>query len=241
MNLPQNMHIHTAFSDGYLPAEAVIKNAKEQKMGIIGITDHYITTKIHDPRYYVTNLPRYTDHLRLLRKQYQTAGFQIRIGIEIDCSIRNRVNFEGFDFAALNQLDYVLLEYVKETVDFPGCSLDEIGDKIISKLQIPMGLAHNHLTRNFQLNSDLDFERFAEKINQYHLFIELNEGESGHNMNNETGRYYFEEFPPAFWECLKRNGIKFSIGTDNHEGEPYGDSKKAQKLVQTHGLTLFPF
>lgn len=222
--IPHNFHVHSKFSDGNLSPEKLTQLAQEQGVMYLGITDHFGTHKLK-PHMQITNLAQYITNLRELQAQVESPTFHLKVGLEIDCSLSTGVDPTLWDFDLINQLDYVLLEYVQEDSFWEGRPLDEICASVIPRLKIPRGLAHNHVIHNFKLQTREQYQTFADQLHKNQLFLELNEGEF--ESNQSGGRYYFEHIPEPLISILKTTGVQFSIGTDVPAGPELNHYSKA--------------
>ena len=72
-----NLHSHTTYSDGELTPELLIEKAKEERIELIGITDHLFAGKIPDD-WQVASMPdqierieKYVSYLKDLKTFYK--------------------------------------------------------------------------------------------------------------------------------------------------------------------------
>ncbi len=200
MDLPiTDFHIHTNLSDGSSSVDEIIKFAKKHGFDMIGISDHFETVKTKSIK--SKYLKNYIEGIRMISEKYD---FPLKVGVEIDFS--NRTDFENIDYNVLNQLDYALFEYVQDTVwdGKPFWELLEIYDRI----DIPIGLAHNNIDKNFK---DVDFENFLDTLETTGIFVEINTNP----LYSMFSQQYYELSRP-FFESIKGRNIAISIGSDMH-------------------------
>ncbi|MGC8662868.1 MAG: PHP domain-containing protein [Thermoplasmata archaeon] len=192
-----DFHIHSKFSDGLFSIEDIINYAKEKNFQIIGITDHYETIKtVSIPK---NNLLNYISVLHIYKK-----NFNLKSSLEIDFSPRTSLDHLPYD--ELNSLDYLLFEYVQDPLwnGYPFWKLIEEIDKI----HIPIGLAHNHIMKNFK---DVNINEFLDVLESHKIFIEINTNK----IYSILGEYFFN-LSEEFFKMLKNRDIPVSVGSDMH-------------------------
>ncbi len=233
-----NLHCHTTYSDGHLTPERLVERAKEQGLEIVGITDHAFTSKLPNFRQVSDNLAEYIERLRTL--QYDAQGIQLLLGLEIDFSEYTGTHPQQLPIDLLNQLDYVLFEYVETHYD----QETEVGYRDIRQLldirgqiQVPVGLAHNDLQMNFSRKE----EYLAEALAAHDIFVELEQSESrfggkGRNTRFSGGKDYYMYFEDKLLQLMKEKEIKVVIGTDAHRADQLVAIDDAISFVQDKGL-----
>ncbi|MBI0584786.1 MAG: PHP domain-containing protein [Methanomassiliicoccus sp.] len=215
-----NLHTHTKFSDGDYTPEQIALTAESNNLTHIGISDHLMTRKCNS--LFAAELQPYIDRLRAMQVDYPRV--QILAGVEVDTNPK-RCDLSKLPIDVMNQLDYVLFEYV-ETEE--GTSLDDL-EPILSSLDVPCGLAHNDIEKNF---GPWPPDSVADHIASYGVFVEINTAWP----YKRDGRY--------FWECAERyyrefhNKVLVSVGTDVHHSLPevYNLSKAYVFLSRTNLL-----
>ncbi len=197
-----NLHNHTTFSDGLFPPEAIIRKAISCGLNYVGITDHYLTRKVRsmDNR----DLEAYINTINELKDRYE-GEIRVMGGVEIDAS-RERTDFDALRYDLLNSLDYVLFEYVNDDL-WEGMHLWELFN-IVRKIEVPVGLAHNDISRNFR---EIDYEALINVLEDNNMFVEL----SASPRNSKFNRPYYR-FAPDFFHLLSKSEVLISIGTDTH-------------------------
>ena len=207
-----NLHIHSTMTDGSLEPEDIVMIADENNMDIIGICDHAFSKKLSQERqvsyrleYYINNLDRinsYSKKVKLIK------------GIEIDVSRDYGTDPARLPYNKLNDLDYILFEYVNSGMEWwghvDGRDIYEI-IKIRDKIKVPLGLAHNDIQKNF----DGREEEIARLLGENDIFLELNQSEGKRNLRD--GKNYFEHFSYKLIENLAEYSVKVVVGTDMHE------------------------
>lgn len=197
-----NLHNHTTFSDGIFAPEAIVRKAIRHGLRYIGITDHYLTRKVRSMDSYA--LEKYIEAIGELKNRY-AGDIRVLAGIEIDSS-RERTNFDLLRYDLLNSLDYVLFEYVNDDL-WEGMHLWELFD-VIKKIEVPCGLAHNDISRNFR---EIDYDALLNVLEDNCIFVEL----SSSPRNSKFGRPYYR-FAVDFFRKLSDTEVMVSIGTDTH-------------------------
>ncbi len=217
-----NLHTHTTYSDGENTPEELVRKSVEGGLEIIGISDHGFTRKIRSLN--ETNLPRYiVDHKKLRER---TQGIDIKIGLEIDTCKLDGIEPSELPFVILNQLDYVLFEYVRGINSSP-LKIYRCLESVVSvrrKLTIPVGLAHTNLDEDFNSNEDI-----ARILASNNIFVEI-------PLNDKDTDVRFR-YSPRFLEALRRYQVKFTIGTDIHSLESQvGNIEPAFRYIVENGL-----
>lgn len=222
-----NLHTHTTYSDGEYSPEELVRKAMGVGLEIIGISDHGFTRKTYciDKK----NLPEYIAYLKSLKEK--TSGIELKIGLEIDVSESFGINPENLPFDILNNLDYVLFEYVEGIDNIEGgdgrCLRAVI--QVRRKLLIPVGLAHTNFHNFFYKREG----EAAQLIGENNIFVELN------TRYIPTIEHFFSR---DLIECFKKHEVKFTIGTDNHYDKPDDnlDMKidQAMKYILERGLKV---
>ena len=216
-----NLHTHTTYSDGNNTPEELVRKAIDERLEVLGISDHGFTrkTKSLDE----TTIPRYIEHLKCLRER--TAGIEIKIGLEIDALKTCGTNPQNLPFDIINKLDYVLFEDVRLPDKFdPLYRGIESIVSIRDRLTIPVGLAHTNLYDAFYGKE----EETVKILGENDIFFELN------LKYIPDIRFVFQK---VMLENLKKYGVKFTIGTDVHSREDsVGKIELAFKYLIENGL-----
>jgi len=215
-----NLHTHTNYSDGKLPPEQLIETAEKTSLEILGISEHAFTNKL-PPGYQITNrLQQYLEHLKKI--QSSSSKIDVRIGIEIDVSKCRGIAPSKLPFDVLNGFDYVLFEYINTECEYWG----RVGNRDISeiikvrgKLEVPVGLAHNDMQRNYNGRE----KHIAALLAKNNIFIELCQSEyserRGAGRNTRDEKDYYQHFSRKLIDELLSSGVKVVAGTDSHRGE----------------------
>lgn len=228
-----NLHIHTNYSDGSLQLYQIAPLAINQKLEIIGITDHAFTKKLSEV-YQIKDLDKYIQNL----KEYKIYEPKLKIlkGIEIDVSLDYGINPKELPFDKLNQLDYILFEYVNTLEEDWGITGNRDISEIVNirnRLKIPVGLAHNDIQKNYNGKE----KEIAKILGQENIFIELNTCPKG---NRRNGISYFNHFNEELIGELNKNNVRFVIGTDSHDGNQLAYICTAEEFMQKHNLKPHP-
>ncbi len=108
-------HNHTTWSDGFHTPEGLVKKAIKLGFSEVGLTDHYYTLKGEVNCVTDENLDEYILMIKDLRELYHKE-ISVLAGLEIDTSAFNLYR-SMLPFSKLNELDYVLFEYVDDTTE----------------------------------------------------------------------------------------------------------------------------
>jgi histidinol phosphatase-like PHP family hydrolase len=193
-----NLHTHTTFSDGDFTPEQIILTAEANHLTHIGISDHLMTKKCNS--LFASELENYIGIIRELQEEYPK--IQVLAGVEIDTNPK-RCDLAALPVDLLNQLDYVLFEYVEME---EGTPLDDL-EPLLSRIEVPCGLAHNDIEKNF---GPWPPDSVAEHISAFGVFVEVNTAwpyKRDGQMYWEKAERYYREF---------HGKVLVSVGTDVH-------------------------
>jgi histidinol phosphatase-like PHP family hydrolase len=184
----------------------VVKAAIVGGLTHIGISDHYYTTKLGAPQFYVDpdEIGAYAADIERLADQY-SERIQVLSGLEVDWSPRVAERLEALG-PQLHQLNYVLFEYV-QNVEWQGNSLESLL-AFLPQVPIPAGLAHNALSRNFA--TLYTPEELVAILKESGLFVELSTRPGWINYQGA------EPYDLSLWDLLAHSEVYFSIGADAH-------------------------
>ncbi len=232
-----NLHNHTTLSDGYLTPQQLAEAAVAVRLTHVGITDHYYTSKLAHSRKYVDvrHLLDYIVELRLLAKWYADE-IKVLVGLEVDFSTRTQLE-PLLASQLLNQLDYVLFEYVAD-VEWYGYPLDELL-AIRPQITVPVGLAHNPLARNFA--PLMDAVDLVAALEDNEIFVELCPAHRNAIFAPDGRPVLHYRYPTpyneALWAAFGRSRVLFSIGSDtHHSAAEVGVLNDAWEFLQERGL-----
>lgn len=217
-----NLHAHTTFSDGAFAPEEVVQAAISGGLTHLGISDHYRTSKLAATASYVIleGLREYIDHVRALAASY-APQISVLVGLEVDFSKRTPMEQfweRGFRQTPLNDLDYVLFEYVND---------DQLGGLPLTALlayrrwiQVPVGLAHSFLARD--LSHGATPQELARTLAEHEIFVELcpSQRNAARSPDSDTLIPYYRYPGPyneALWREVRDGDVLLSIGTDSHD------------------------
>ena len=193
-----NLHTHTKFSDGEFTPKQIVAAAERNHLTHIAITDHFQTSKTNC--LFAADLENYIGIIRELGKMYPRTV--VLAGVEIDTNPK-RCDLESLPIDLLNKLDLVLFEYVQAE---DGTSLEDL-EPLISSLNVPCGLAHNDIERNF---GPWPPESVADYIASFDVFIEINTA-----WPYKRDGVPFYEKAERYFEAFKGK-VMVSVGTDVH-------------------------
>lgn len=242
-----NLHTHTTYSDGELSPEELVDSAKRSNLNIIGICDHAFSTKLAEKDQITSCLEQYLSHLKGI--QQSSDWIDLKIGIEIDVSKKYGTDPAKLPFDILNRFDYVLFEYANtENECWGNVGIRDISEiiKVRNKLDIPVGLAHNDLQKNYSGRE----KEIARILSRNDIFVEINQSEihSGTGMGRNTREdvdYYHHFSDELIRHSSKRfsrllpsvKDVKFVIGTDSHSGESIGNVDDAYQFIRRNHLS----
>jgi len=218
-----NLHSHTDFSDGSFSASAIVEAAAKGGLSHIAITDHFETSKVARCLR-SSQFDEYLSQLRALRDEHR-GRIQVLAGVEIDTS-PVRTNLENLPVDKLNELDLVLLEYVNDW-NTGGSALNEL-DALISRLDVPVGLAHTDIATAF---CGIAPEEVADLLRSYGLFVEVNTAA----FYSRDGVPYYEGSREHF--SAFKDKVKVSVGTDVHRNiAEVANVRRGYEFVRESGL-----
>jgi DNA polymerase (family 10) len=197
-----NLHNHSIWSDGSYNIVEIVEYATKNKLQYLGISDHYLTTKISSMNN--SSLKKYIEEINRLKDSNNNA-IKLFAGAEIDFT--PRTDFKNMDFGLLNQLDYILFENVQNGNE-RGLALWQLIE-FLDKIEVLVGLAHTNLNKNF---SKVDISSVLSLFESKNIFIELNTSP----IYTKYGKYYFE-LSIEWFEKIKNYNIPISIGSDMHD------------------------
>ena len=226
-----NLHNHTILSDGSFTAEMIVNLALHNKLDVIGITDHYYKSSFK-PCIIPDDIDNYFQSIHNVREKVKEKNRQIVVltGAEIDYPAVIDELDELLPY--IENLDYILFEYVNETNITP---LLEIRPSI----PIPIGLAHSNLIEDFKDTNDKDLmDLFIDND----IFIELASTirNSVSQIDGETGEVTFQLYynlREEFFILAKDTKLKLSVGSDTHTNlEDVINIDKAYEFLRKHNL-----
>jgi histidinol phosphatase-like PHP family hydrolase len=235
-----NLHNHTTFSDGSSSPRELAEAAVKSGLTHLGISDHFRSTKLEPERAVdLERLPAYIAEVRSLRVEYQ-GRMLILAGLELNFSLV-QTDFTFLSQYApeknpLNKLDYLLFEYVNDAESM-GLGLEELL-KLRPIIQIPLGLAHNDLEKNF--GGILQPESLAKILAQSQVFVELCPTRRYSRPDGAGHVPYYRvegEFNRRFYQAARKEGVLVAIGCDVHADlRDLADTADAARFLAEAGL-----
>lgn len=207
-----DMHNHTEWSDGANSTTELVEDAITKNIKILGITDHFNTSKC--PSISPGQLNLYIDEIKNLKEQYE-CKILILAGVEIN-SIPLPGSFESLSFNQFDNLDFVLIE-----------NLDMLSDRFrlkdlemfLKKFKCKVGLAHTDLLKiaaKHKIEGGVDYVISFMKRNR--IFWEINSNSAYENFDNIIYHQNTKEVRELV-ETLTRNKIEVTVGSDKHSIE----------------------
>jgi histidinol phosphatase-like PHP family hydrolase len=222
-----NMHIHSTWSDGAHTPRDLVRSAVVHGLTHIGISDHYLTRKLSDPRFCVrpNQVAAYAAELREVAQEH-ARWVQVLVGLEVDWSARAAPYLPDL-WPQAGAVDYLLFEYVDDAAWY-GDSLEALLD-LRPSLPLPVGLAHNDLAANF--SEQYTPEALVELLEANDLFLEL-------PTAPETGYYRAQDaYTLRVWECLAESKVRYSVGSDAHQRiDAVAEIEDAHEFLEERGL-----
>lgn len=219
-----NLHVHTTFSDGNFTLSQIIELAKRTDLEILGISDHAYTSKTTS----LSSEEEIEHYLRSIRSQSKNYS-GLKAGLEIDFRRLSGGMFPKLHFSVINQLDYLLFEYLGTQEG--DTSIDELL-RIRSNIQIPIGLAHTDL----QINYAGKESEIAKILSDNNIFLELNHSD----RNSREGMPYYMHFSRLLLENLVKYKVNVVIGTDLHEEIDINNVQSAMSFITENKLQYSP-
>ncbi|MGC9060179.1 MAG: PHP domain-containing protein [Thermoplasmata archaeon] len=223
-----NLHIHSKYSDGIFSIQELVEAAIHYGITPIGFADHYLTMKTTSLDN--NSLKFYLSEINKLKKRCYDV-IEIYAGVEIDCT-HSEFRPDEYNYELLNNLDFVLLEYVNDRVH-DGISLYNLLP-MLEKLKVPAGLAHNDIGKNFE---GIDPKVLAEFLANNKIFVELDTSRRHRRFDApyyRLARDFFRDYGHM---------IKLSIGSDLHteieEIANIGDAVSFVKSLKLEKSLLF--
>ncbi|MEW6709060.1 MAG: PHP domain-containing protein [Candidatus Riflebacteria bacterium] len=218
----QNLHNHSLFSDGACLPEEIISAAISGGLQMVGISDHFYTTKVYSDQsyhqWYEEFWHRYIYSLGCL-KEFYSNQIKVVAGIEIDsCLYRTVGHFDRLPWKEINEgLDYVLIEYVGEA-SAGGAPPDCLA--LIRKLcSLPVIIAHPDLD---YLHRKYTLPRFFQMMKESEIALEIPSG--------RRNTWFWNRY-----DCSLLEGLKLSIGSDTHSDiEEVCNISQALEFLEYH-------
>lgn len=209
------LHTHTSWSDGMLPASAMCRLAFIKGYNFLGFSDH---TKSLPQGVAEKDLEVYANELRQAGTKF---GITTYAGLELDINAAHKIVY-SYDNLKDN-LDYVILA-IHHAI---GSNMTSRYLSAIDQIQdIPAIIAH--LTgRLFGLREqvDVDWTNVFKKCAEKNILIEL---------NGQPDRL---DPPIELIKQAKTLGCKFTLATDDHGTEDSSTMMNAWYMARAAGLT----
>lgn len=216
-----DMHNHTIWSDGEDIVEEIVINAIDKNVTVIGISDHFNTSKCKSVS--IKDLNKYLKEITNVKEKYKDK-IKVLAGIEI-CLLPYPNSLENIPMDIINKLDYVLIEYLD--LLSPKADITAI-ESFLSKIKCKKGLAHTNLIK--LSNKFCDLDAMAKFIKDNDLYWELNSSSSCDAL------YYILYKDKEILDIiniLKKHNIEIIPGSDTHclIDYEYGRLVKANEFV----------
>lgn len=207
------LHIHTSFSDGADPLEAMVKKAKQMGLEYIGITDHSRSA------YYAGGLS-----VEAVREQHELidalnareASFHIFKGIESDILPDGQLDY---DEDVLERFDFVIAAVHSHF----GMPVDVMTSRIIRAISNPHTTVLAHPTGRLLLTREpyaVDMRKLIDHAAETGVAIELNANPHRLDLDWRHCQY------------AVRKGAKISINPDSHHAKDLGHFKYGVNIAR---------
>jgi histidinol phosphatase-like PHP family hydrolase len=197
------------FSDGAFRMEDIVEAAYQGGLDMVGITDHYETSKtgLHVKK---TELESYFKSIEDLRLEYK-GKIKIKAGLEID-SCPERCDFSGFPEWAYDHLDFLLFEYINMP-EYNGLPLERFID-LRKDIPVNTGLAHTDIASTFSRIHPMLLIKILQDNN---IFLELTGGRRNRITDPASGTKQnpWRGYMPWLKDAV-HGGVRLSVGTDCH-------------------------
>ena len=227
-----NLHTHTTYSDGILSPSDLIIKAQNQGIEVLGISDHAFAGKLPDDAQITNKLEQYVLDLHNIKSSLN-GNLKLKIGAEIESDIMS-THPSQLPLTILNEFDYLLFEYIGLPA---GRSITDI-IKIRSKLNIPVGLAHNDL----QFNYNQKESEIAKILADNDIFVELCQSEglrnSRYDFVEEADVDFYRLFSKRLVEELFKYQVRVVIGTDTHQGSAVAEIDDVYQFIKENNLKI---
>ncbi|MBQ7573801.1 MAG: PHP domain-containing protein [Clostridia bacterium] len=238
----QDLHSHTYYSYcGKDSPEAVIKNAIEHGIELMGISDHYYGVVMNRPGVLYNNdehriithnnaLKRYYEHIKTLAEKYKDY-IEVWTGIEITAVDKGFTLLpDGVD---VSMFDYCLIE----NFQLQGSVVDDVLAFAKRCGCKRTGLAHMDLPA-YLLSKELDMDEFFGEMKEQNIFWELNVNyDSKHNYReHQYVKDFFEN--ATLIDAVKKSGMKMSVGFDGHRLEDYDVNRVVTACKRLEALSI---
>ncbi|MBR1970556.1 MAG: PHP domain-containing protein [Clostridia bacterium] len=238
----QDLHSHTYYSYcGKDSPEDVIKNAIENGIEKVGISDHYHGIVLASPGISYENgdyktvlhnkaLERYYNHIKKLAERYKDC-IEVWCGVEITTLdlgytlLPDGVDVSMFDYCLIENIQYEETT-VADVLEFAArCGCKKTG---LAHIDLPL-----YITQK-----GLDMDDFFKKMAERNMFWEL-------NVNYDSIHGYKEhKYVSEFFEnekiinAVKRNNLSLSVGFDGHDLKDYDAARVKNACSKLEELNI---
>lgn len=207
-----DLHNHTIWSDGINTTLELVEDAVSKDIKIIGFSDHFNTSK--SPSISSEQLNSYIKEIVSLKQKYGNS-LEILTGIEIN-SVPFPTSFESLPYDEINNLDFVLIEYLDFLSD--RIKLNHL-EKYLKMIKCQVGLAHTDLLRlGFKHKSEGGLDYVLAFLKENNIFWEINSNTAYESFDNIIYQYNKSEINTLI-EKLISYKIKVTVGSDKHSKE----------------------
>lgn len=210
-----DLHCHTYYSDGSQSISEACLVAKDKKLDLIAITDHYTTSWKADIINHLTkhDIDKYIKEIEYTSKKND---YPLLKGIEID----TESSFDSIIGIEFDKFDIILLEYIlsiKSLKKYVYLIRNYLGKLNLNKSPI-IGLAHPNIHLKL---SNRDFKKeFIPCLLNNNIYFEL---------NNRYSSYFRKDIKKI--EKMISKGVQFTIGSDAHQPSKIGQIEQIYSFL----------
>lgn len=199
-----DMHNHTIYSDGEDTIEEIVVNAINRGVSILGISDHFNTSKCKSVS--IKDLNKYLKEINSIKERYKDK-IKVLSGIEINL-LPYPSSVETLPIDLINKFDYILIEYLD--LLSPKADIAAV-EEFLSKVKCKKGLAHTNLIS--LSNKFCNLDNMAKFIKDNDLYWELNSSSSCESLYDILAK---DKETLEMIDLLKKYEIEIIPGSDTH-------------------------
>jgi len=195
-----DLHVHSDWSDGRVPLEEMVREAKARGLEYLAMTDHSSGRGIANG----LSVERLKAHnFEVTEIEKQVGGIRVFKGSEVDIRADGTLDYTNEELAALD----IVIASVHSGMSQPS---DVMTARIIKAIENPHVTAIGHLTTRFVLERppiEADFDAIFRAAAANGTLMEINASPKRMDLKDSHIRQ------------AKELGVKFLIDTDAHEPE----------------------
>ncbi len=210
-----DLHVHTTWSDGVLTLKELIHRADLLDLEVLAITDHYPAMG-HRHAARENPLEEYFAEIQQNKREALDKGVRLLAGLEFNVS-------GEIDAVPLQSLDLLLVEGLGGNPEtfFPQCFSIAAQVRKARGQHFPIVIAHPF----FGPIASNSFESLIVQLEKWDAIVEL----------NTTYRNFLQE-TPTFEYLAQATELRFSIGSDAHNGDLLGQIHPGWMFLQRYNI-----